>query len=334
MRQGTANWGRFETLVVIPCRNEEATIARVLEEILPFAAQRDARIVVVDGSSTDATVAIVQSYARRHATLVLMHNPEMLQSAGINRAVARYGANASYLIRVDAHCRYPADYCAALLDEAQATGAESVVVRMVAEGSGLVQRAIAAAQNSRIGNGGSAHRRVGQGAYVDHGHHALMRMSAFRAVGGYDAGFVCNEDAELDLRLKRAGYLIWMTAKTLIVYVPRPSLRGLFRQYLRYGEGRAKNLVKHPVLPKLRQAALLGVYPALILAMLVPLHWGFGIPAIAWALACLAGALAISLRARDPSLLLSAVSAGVMHLAWSFGFWSGLWGETLWERTT
>ena len=42
-----------------------------------------------------------------------------------------------------------------------------------------------------------------------------MRIAAFRAVGGYDESFSHNEDAELDYRLRQAGYRIWMTDKTL-----------------------------------------------------------------------------------------------------------------------
>ena len=33
-----------------------------------------------------------------------------------------------------------------------------------------------------------------------------MRIAAFRGVGGYDESFSHNEDAELDYRLRQAGY--------------------------------------------------------------------------------------------------------------------------------
>ena len=72
-----------------------------------------------------------------------------------------------------------------------------------------------------------AARRIAQGAkghWTDHGHHALMRVAAFRAVGGYDESFSHNEDAELDYRLRAAGYRIWMTDKTFMVYYPRASV--------------------------------------------------------------------------------------------------------------
>jgi hypothetical protein len=78
---------------------------------------------------------------------------------------------------------------------------------------------------------------AGQGAFVDHGHHALMEIAAFRAVGGYDPDFAHNEDAELDHRLRAAGYDIWLTGRTAITYFPRRALPALARQYFNFGRG-------------------------------------------------------------------------------------------------
>src|SRR5690606_35663894 len=117
-------------------------------------------------------------------------------------------------------------------------------------------------QNSRLGNGGSKHRAGAKGQWVDHGHHALMRIESFRTVGGYDETFGHNEDAELDHRLRAAGYGIWLTDKTRMTYYPRETAAGLFRQYLNYGQGRARNILKHSTMPKLRQ-----VLPAMVLPL-------------------------------------------------------------------
>src|SRR3984885_13297203 len=92
-----------------------------------------------------------------------------------------------------------------------------------------IQKAAAATQNSLLGNGGSAHRREGKGGrWVDHGHHALIRLESFRAVGGYDESFPQNEDAELDHRLANSGYKIWLTSQTSLTYYPRSSPSRLF----------------------------------------------------------------------------------------------------------
>jgi succinoglycan biosynthesis protein ExoA len=304
-------------LIVIPALNEAAHIGRVIDGLMPFAARAGARIVVADGGSVDGT----QSIAAQRSVTVLA-NPARLQAAGINLAVDIYGKTADWLIRVDAHAAYPDDFCDVLLAEAARSGADSVVVGMHAVGQGLWQGAIAAAQNSRFGNGGAAHRLAPDGQFVDHGHHALMRVGMFRALGGYDAAFSHNEDAEFDLRLRAAGGRIWLTGATRITYFPRRTLRALVRQYYLFGFGRAENMLKHRGRPRLRQMVVIALAPALALAVMAPLHGFFAAPLVVWALACVTAGVMIARATGDRRGLLAGVTAGVMHAAWSAGFWS------------
>lgn len=309
-------------LIVIPCLNEARHIGPLLAQLLPFAKQQDARIIVADGGSNDGTVGIVNEIARGAPEIELLKNPAKLQSAGVNLAVDRYGANSEWLIRIDAHSSYPAGYCATLLEEAGATGADSVTVSLNAVGGGFVQTLAAATQNSRLGNGGSAHRNSVEGRWVEHGHHALMRISAFRAVGGYDESFRTNEDAELDLRLARAGYKIWLTGRTHVNYFPRRTIGSLARQYFRYGQGRARTLAKHAMQPKARQRAMIGVAPAIAVVPLGGLFWPLALPGFLWLSACLAGGVMLAGAARDPKLVLTGPIAAVMHASWSLGYWT------------
>ena len=179
-------------ILVIPTLNEARHIRTVIRTLSGSAHRLGALIVVVDGGSTDGTPDIVATEAAHDPAVVLMRNPRRLQAAAVNLAAEAFADRADWILRVDAHAGYPADYCDVLLAEAQRSGADSVVVRMHATGTGLVQRNVAAAQNAFFGNGGSAHRSGGAGRFVDHGHHALMRLEAFRSVGGYDEGFSHN----------------------------------------------------------------------------------------------------------------------------------------------
>lgn len=317
----TETWPARPCMVVIPCLNEAKHIEALIAGLTPSVERLDLKVVVADGGSSDGTREIVSRIAAADPHVALLENPKKIQSAAINLAVERFGGDFRSFIRVDAHGDYPADYCDRLLDEAEATGADSVVVSMVTEGHGAFQKATAIAQNSLLGNGGSPHRHGAKGHWTDHGHHAFMRVEAFRAVGGYDETFSHNEDAELDYRLRAAGYRIWMTDKTFMVYYPRASLRALFRQYLGYGRGRAKNIQKHRAVPKLRQMAPLAVAPVVIGASLALLNWAALVPAGLWAGACLGYGVWMAVGQRNPYGPLAAVSAMVMHLAWSAGFW-------------
>ncbi len=312
-------------LVIIPCLNEASHLEALATHLLATNTHMPLHLVIADGGSKDGTIAIAQSLASAHENITYLHNPKRIQSAAINLAVATYGPQSEYFIRIDAHATYPAGYIEALVLEAQTRQAASVVVAMETKGNTPFQRAVAAAQNSKLGNGGSAHRNApGEGQWVDHGHHALMRVSAFQSVQGYDESFSHNEDAELDTRLRKAGYNIWLTAKTSLIYYPRAHIIGLFRQYMNYGRGRVKNIIKHKTKPKLRQMLPVAVLPAAILALLTPFCCIFALPLLAWAFLCLGYGALLASKAGSKELLASGFAAMVMHFAWSLGFWRGL----------
>ena len=311
-------------LVAIPCLNEEEHIANVVETLLAGADDIRMRIVVADGGSTDGTRAIVEQLARSDDRILLLDNPKKIQSVAVNEVVRHHGEDARFLIRVDAHAEYPQRYCEHLLAVRAATDADSVVVSMRTRGQSCFQRAAAAAQNSILGNGGSSHRNTTRDRWVDHGHHALMTLEAFKAVGGYDETFSHNEDAELDARLTQQGYRIFLTGEVPIVYYPRRNPVALFRQYLNIGRGRARNFLKHRSSAKPRHLVLAVVAPAILLLVLAPIAPLLAVPALAWSLLCIGYGILLGARLRDPCAAAAGLAAIATQAGWSFGFWAEL----------
>ena len=307
-------------VVIIPCLNEEDYIAKT---IAGFSAEPSAivgKIVVADGGSTDQTLRIIQACANHDKRIVVLKNDRRIQSSGFNKAVELYGDLAPFVVRADAHADYPSDFCAKLLETQEMTGADSVVVSMIAEGESCFQAAAAAAQNSKLGNGGSAHRRAAEGRFVDHGHHALMSVSAFRSAGGYDEAFSHNEDAELDLRLISAGRRIYLCAGADITYFPRKSPVSLFYQYRNFGRGRAMTILKHHARPKLRQVVPVMIGPVVAMSLLYPVASFLALPALVWAVASLAYGVTLGVRDRSGCVCGSGFAAMLMHLGFSVGF--------------
>jgi succinoglycan biosynthesis protein ExoA len=317
----------MNALIVIPCLNEEKNIKKLLQQLLDNNRDCDVRIVVADGGSTDNTKKIIHNMAEKHKNVLYIHNQKCLQSAAINLAVEKFSGNAEFIIRIDAHAEYPDNYCKLLIDEAISTNADSVVVAMETRGITKFQKKVAAACNSKLGNGGSAHRNLGvKGHWVEHGHHALMRVDAFKKISGYDESFSHNEDAELDMRLQKAGFKIWLTDKTYIIYHPRTSPSALFRQYINYGHGRVRTLLKHRKLPRLRQILPVAVAPAALLTIIAVLLSSslLAAPLFLWAVLCISYGILIAIKLDYISLLSVGFVAMIMHLAWSLGFWHGL----------
>lgn len=308
--------------IVMPALNEEKYIAASIGSLLPVDGTLDYELLVMDGGSTDQTRSIVEQLAATNPRIKLLHNPRRIQSAAINIAAERCDPKSNIMIRADCHALYPADFakdCARALREANSA---SVVVSMRAVGRSPIQKAIAAAQNSRIGNGGSRHRNASFSGYVDHGHHAAFDRAVFRSLGGYDESAPYNEDAEFDARLTRSGRLIYLDGRLTLDYYPRESFASLARQYFRHGWGRANTLIKHAMRPRVRQ-----VLPVVVLLMCVASFAAWPVvgavallPPAAYVGACLAWGLLLSIRDREPWYILTGVAAITMHLSWALGF--------------
>ena len=325
----------MRVLVAIPTLNEAPHIETVLRQIIegdPMAAASE--VLVLDGGSTDGTQAKVTALAEEFSGLKLLHNPGRTQAAALNMLLAEDYADVDVLIRADAHAAYPARFVERLVESLRANEAQSVVIPMDAVATeGCFQRGLAWIADTKLGAGGSPHRGGAASGYVDHGHHAAFDMATFRRLGGYDVRFIANEDAEYDRRVTESGGRIWLDAQIRIGYFPRGSARGLWRQYYRYGVGRAQTCLKHRIRPGLRQlipavhVILLGLSTLLLPVSPAGLLW----PLVYSALVLAAGA-SMAIRRKSACGLYGALALAVMHTAWGLGFIGQLLRGVLAER--
>ena len=78
----------------------------------------------------------------------------------------------------------------------------------------------------------------------------LVRRSAWKALGGFCEGIRSGGDVDFTWRLQAAGWTLEFRPAALVEHVHRETLRGLVRQFVRYGQGRAWLQRRFPDAPR------------------------------------------------------------------------------------
>lgn len=324
-----AQTSSIDTIIVIPTLNEAEHIETVVVNLAADkAAMMRAEIWIVDGGSSDRTETIVHELISFGLPVRWLINPDRIQACAINLAAleSQDAGGVRFLVRADAHARYLAGWVSMLIKTADEEDADSVVVPLRTCGGGAMRDASADLFNSWLGNGGSAHRSGSVRGFVEHGHHALFRLEAFLAVGGYDPRFRANEDAELDIRLKNAGRRIFLENQATIDYFPRSTLTGVARQFYRNGRYRICTSLKHRRRLEARQLAPIALAAAISgsLALGLFAHPIFFAPTAIYATGVFVSATLVASNKTPLRIALIALSAVIAHLAFGIGALSTL----------
>jgi hypothetical protein len=223
---------------------------------------------------------------------------------------------------MDVHCNYAPDYVERCVAALERTGADNVGGAQRCRARTPFEKALCAALGSPLGMGGAAYRDAAKEGYVDTVFLGAFRRRVLDRLGGWDAAAVTNEDAELNQRLIESGGRIFLSSEINVGYYPRGTAFGLARQYLRYGEGRARTLLKHGHFLRLRPALpFLAGLAGLAGSVLKP-TWT-ALAGVAYAVATLSEAVRLS-RRFDAPVATTWLVFPVMHVSHAIGFGSGL----------
>lgn len=320
--------------IVMPVYNEEKFISQTLQQLFEQDYPPDRfEILVVDGMSTDRTQSIVSAISQQHDNIHLLKNFQQRSSAGRN--IGFKAAKGDYCVVVDGHCFIPDSmFLRNIATAFEKSGADCLGRPQPLDPPGLTtfQKAVALARKSRVGHGGDS---LIYGSYegfaspVSNG--AAYHRQVFATVGYVDENFDACEDVEFNYRVKKAGFTCYTAPNLEIKYYPRETLASLFRQMMRYGEGRRRFTRKHPEALTFNQlipaAFVIGIISLFLLSLLLPfvqistlLVAMFTVPYIAYTI-MLAGISAkamylygIRLGSLIPAILLA------IHLGLGLGF--------------
>ena len=115
-------------------------------------------ILVLDGMSNDGTRDIVKKLAAENDQVKLIDNPNRIVPSAMNIGIVQ--ASGEYIVRIDCHTLFAADYVRKCIEVSQRTGADNVggYMQTLPGADTPTAKAIAAASMSTFGVGNSAFR--------------------------------------------------------------------------------------------------------------------------------------------------------------------------------
>ena len=322
--------------IVIPCYNEQATIRLLLEAIYAQTYPRSAlEVVIADGLSEDRTRAEIAAFADGHADLpvTLVDNPKRLIPAGLNLAIQE--AHGEIIVRLDGHSLPRPDYVERCVADLEAGLGESVggVWEIRPGAAGRMAAAIAAAAAHPLGVGDALYRHAKRADYVDTVPFGAFKRELLALVGFFDESLLTNEDYEFNVRVRQSGGRIWLDPAIRSVYLARPTLASLARQYARYGFWKWRMLRRYPGSIRWRQGLpplfVLSLLGGALLAVFLPFfRYLLAGEILLYAAALAAAGLQAALKRKNAFLLAGLPPAiATMHIAWGAGFlWSMIKG--------
>jgi succinoglycan biosynthesis protein ExoA len=218
--------------ILIPCYQERNFIRACLDSVCAFQIPEDfsIEVLVLDGMSTDGTRQIVSETASDDPRIRLIDNPRRSQSAALNLGIPISAGD--YIMRLDAHSVYPADYLACTVETAIRTGADNTggVVATLRRGHGYQASLVQALTTHKFGVGDSGFRTDAVEGEADTVPYGCFRRDIFNRVGFFDERLIRAQDYEMNRRITAAGGKIWMNPAIRVQYFQQPDLTSFIRK--------------------------------------------------------------------------------------------------------
>lgn len=226
---------------VIATRNEVRLIQDVVRSVLEQKREHfDLEVLVVDGRSSDGTVAAVEAMARDYPELSLIDNPGLRAPDAFNLGIE--AARGEFVCIASGHGIYQPDYVSACLqafDRLLGEGHENIAgvsgwanLKPAANSPG--HRLMYWLFTHPFGCSSGSYRNIKEG-FVHSLPVGIYKKNALLQVGGFDLALVRNQDNDLSQRLRAAGNQLYLTSATYYDYSPDTSLRYSFKYAFRNG---------------------------------------------------------------------------------------------------
>ena len=234
-----------EVSVVIPCYNEVRYIRDCIDSLLSNGTDPSRmELLVIDGGSTDGTVAFLNELSQRYPQVKVLNNPARITPRALNIGV--HAAQGTYILISSAHASFDYGYISTLIStmsqHADAIGVGGVMETKV-KNSTAMSESIRTVLMHPVGVGNAKFRTgVSDVISVDTVPFGLYHAQELKAVGGYDERLIRNHDMELSKRLLRNGGKIYLTPMARCTYYARETFRAMAKNNFNNGKWNLKTV--------------------------------------------------------------------------------------------
>jgi glycosyltransferase involved in cell wall biosynthesis len=290
--------------IVIPVRDEEASIRELLDSLLAQTRPPD-EIVITDGGSTDATPQIIEEYIRKGAPVRLIRAGAALPGRGRNLGAAQ--ASHEWIAFTDAGIRLANNWLESLTTRAESDDSIDVVYGSWSPVTNTFFKQCAAI--AYVPPPSSHNGTITRPRFIAS---TLLRREAWEKVKGFPEDLRSAEDLLFMDRVENAGYRFVFEPRAQVNWELRPTLWSTFKRFVVY----SRNNIRAGLFRQWQSTILMryGVLVALALAaLIIEPRWIWFVVAL-WLLMLIARA-AVSIRRNRgcyPASFLQNLTRGVM----------------------
>jgi glycosyltransferase involved in cell wall biosynthesis len=290
--------------IVIPVRDEEASIRELLDSLLAQTRPPD-EIVITDGGSTDATPQIIEEYIRKGAPVRLIRAGAALPGRGRNLGAAQ--ASHEWIAFTDAGIRLANNWLESLTTRAESDDSIDVVYGSWSPVTNTFFKQCAAI--AYVPPPSSHNGTITRPRFIAS---TLLRREAWEKVKGFPEDLRSAEDLLFMDRVENAGYRFVFEPRAQVNWDLRPTLWSTFKRFVVY----SRNNIRAGLFRQWQSTILMryGVLVALALAaLIIEPRWIWFVVAL-WLLMLIARA-AVSIRRNRgcyPASFLQNLTRGVM----------------------
>jgi len=223
--------------VLVPTYNEENYISLCINSIIEQNYPKGLmEVFFIDGNSTDKTKDIIREYIDKYSFFHLFENPYKIVPKALNIGIKK--AKGDFIIRLDAHSKFPENYFSKLVESSQKLNADNVGGVCITDVKNRTPKSLAICEvlSNRFGVGNSMFR-VGTDKIteVDTVVFGCFRRDVFEKYGLFDERLVRNQDIELNKRIKNSGGKLYIIPEVKCIYFARENFRDLFENNYKNG---------------------------------------------------------------------------------------------------